>query len=128
MCIRDRPIAIVRGTLLRPLTSVSHEIAHALGRPHAGQNCPGTAAGDDQEGEPWLPDDMGFLQGYGMNTYAVAYPTPPAIIATTSTRNAFDLMSYCAPRSSGPATRRASSARPSSSARSRAAAPTTRSR
>ncbi len=93
----DQPIAIVRGTLLRPLTSVSHEIAHALGRPHAGQNCPGTAAGDDQEGEPWLPDDMGFLQGYGMNTYAVAYPTPPAIIATTSTRNAFDLMSYCAP-------------------------------
>jgi hypothetical protein len=98
----------------RPLTTVAHELQHAFGRPHAGRSCPGTGAGDSQEGEPWPPDDRGLLGGIGLNTTLRGSGSrgPYEIVAAgTGGRPAelFDLMSYCAVsgRSAGEAERAA---------------------
>ena len=73
---------------------------HALGRPHAGQNCPGTGPGDDQEGEPWPAGNMGNLIGTGLDTRAGSggFRGPYQIIAPGANgfgNTLFDLMSYC---------------------------------
>ncbi len=94
-------------TTSRPLTSITHELSHILGRRHAGQNCNGTRPGDDQEGEQWLPDDQGFLQGVGLDLWGIAKSpgftasaaTPYRVIARNlpgSAAEFFDFMSYCA--------------------------------
>jgi hypothetical protein len=94
------PAMIVSTT--RPLTSVAHELGHMIGRPHAGQNCPGTKAGDKQAGEPWLPDDQGFLQGVGLDLWGIApggfkatASTPYLAMASGSADQFYDYMSYC---------------------------------
>jgi hypothetical protein len=79
----------------RPLTSVSHEFFHLLGRPHA-SNCNGGGS-NGQTAEDWPPDEMGYTQSVGLDTtlgsglaggpYAI--PSPPG--ATW-----YDFMSYCA--------------------------------
>jgi hypothetical protein len=96
------PCALAYATVYRPLTAVAHELQHAFGRPHAGQNCPGTAEGDDQEGEPWPPDDRGLLGGIGLNTgtRSSSGRGPHDIIAPGvggHPAELFDLMSYCSP-------------------------------
>ena len=80
----------------RPFTSSAHELGHALGRPHASQSC----GGDD--GEPWPPDQVGLLGGFGLDRSAAPYrvfATPPDLDATPPTgrdaRAFYDLMSYC---------------------------------
>ncbi|BEP15277.1 hypothetical protein acdb102_35880 [Acidothermaceae bacterium B102] len=100
------PSAVV--AVYRPLTSVAHELGHILGRPHAGQACPGTGPNDSQAGEPWLPDDQGFLQGIGLDLWGIAAdptaftPTaaaPYRVIARNlpgSAAEFYDYMSYCA--------------------------------
>lgn len=95
------PCAMGYATVERPLTAVAHELQHAFGRPHAGRNCPGTGADEDQAGEPWPPDDRGQMDGIGLNTYAQSRGSrgPHEIIAPgTGGRPSplFDLMSYCA--------------------------------
>ncbi|MGD9695194.1 MAG: hypothetical protein AB7V42_05980 [Thermoleophilia bacterium] len=75
----------------RPYTAIAHEVQHALGRPHASPACdaPGNQAID-----PWPPDQVGQMQGIGLDTrlnsggrfgpYRTVFPF------------ARDLMSYCA--------------------------------
>lgn len=93
------PCAVGYAAFNQSLT-VGHELQHALGRPHAGRSCPGSAEGDEQEGEPWPPDDRGLLGGIGLNT-ATRSPTargPHQVIAPGVFGNPaemFDLMSYC---------------------------------
>jgi hypothetical protein len=94
------PCALGYAPVHRPLTSVAHELQHALGRPHAGQACPGTGDGDDQEGEPWPPDDRGLLGGIGLNTTrrSLSARGPFDVLAAGVAPNPgelFDLMSYC---------------------------------
>lgn len=99
------PCALGYAAVHRPLTAVAHEVHHALGRPHAGQNCPGTGDGDDQEGETWAPDNRGLLAGIGLNTTrrSLSARGPFDILAAGVAPNAgelFDLMSYCGDESS----------------------------
>ena len=75
----------------RPLSAVAHELGHMMGAPHAGQNCPGTAAGQSQAGEPWPSDDQGRLQGTKLDANRPAAPLVDGQNATL-----YDLMSYCA--------------------------------
>lgn len=103
----------VSSTDNRPLTSVAHEVVHTLGRPHAG--CPNSGG---QRGEAWPPDEVGLLQGVGIDRRAGSGGTagPFRIIApnqspsgqtcapaagadcTGTARPQFtDLMSYCLP-------------------------------
>ena len=84
--------------VMRPLTSVSHELAHAFARPHASSGCGAT---DDQEGESWPPDQRGLLQGIGLDprlgsggssgAFRVIYQNVGGVGA-----DVFDLMGYCA--------------------------------
>jgi hypothetical protein len=78
----------------RPLTSVSHEIGHLLGRPHADLLCGGND--DDQEGEAWPPDDRGYLQSNGLATdNGTGFNGGPfGVIAPP--KQWIDYMSYCA--------------------------------
>jgi hypothetical protein len=78
----------------RPLTSVSHEFFHLLGRPHA-SDCNGGGS-DGQVAESWPPDEKGLLQGVGLDTtLGSATPGAYALMGTPPT-GWFDLMSYCA--------------------------------
>ncbi len=100
-----RPSLLV--TTVRPLTSVAHELTHVVGRRHAGQNCPNTGPGAKQEGDPWPPDDMGYLQGIGLDLWSLTsgsgfVPTvsqPYRVIArglAGGPAEFYDFMSYCA--------------------------------
>jgi hypothetical protein len=93
------PCALSYATVTRPV-AIAHELQHAFSRPHAGQDCPGTGPGEDQEGEPWPPDNRGLLGGIGLNTMLRGSGSrgPFEIIAPgVGGRPAemFDLMSYC---------------------------------
>jgi DNA-binding beta-propeller fold protein YncE len=96
----DGPVGFA--DISRPLTAVGHELQHAFGRPHAGQNCNGTRPGDSQVGEPWPPDDTGLMQGIGLDPRAGSGGArgPFRILAPGAAGGPaqwFDLMSYCAP-------------------------------
>ena len=108
-CPNDAPTAVV--SFARPLTSVAHELYHGLGRVHASAACGG---GDgDQVAEPWPPDQVGLIQGVGLDPqpasgaggagpYRIIYkpagdPKGYASKPGGSTPNEwFDFMSYCA--------------------------------
>ena len=97
------PTAVVETA--RPLTSVAHEIGHSFGRPHASA-CNGGNAGD-QIGEPWPPDQRGFISpGFGLELlpaardaegYYPAFGTFGSPIENSPT----DFMSYCATEGNG---------------------------
>ncbi len=105
----------------RPLTSVTHEFFHLLGLPHASFGCGGGANG--QTAESWPPDEVGFINGIGLDTAMNSGVNggPFAIIAGTPPRDPcnagqgecggmkpaqwFDLMSYCAFDTSQPLTK-----------------------
>jgi hypothetical protein len=82
-----------------PLGSVVHELQHALGREHAGQNR-ACYPDEDQLGEPW-PDatNSGQFFGIGMDTRAASggFRGPYRIIASPAAPATpmSDLMSYC---------------------------------
>ncbi|RDW68800.1 uncharacterized protein DSM5745_08560 [Aspergillus mulundensis] len=73
----------------RPLTSVAHELGHAVDRSHAGKACSAPDA------VSWPPDDRGLIQGVGLDcrTLRLLFPDD---------RNEFfDFMSYCGREGSG---------------------------
>ncbi|HWH14506.1 MAG TPA: hypothetical protein VNT51_07155, partial [Miltoncostaeaceae bacterium] len=82
---------------IRPLTAVTHEVQHALGRRHAG-TAPDCYPDPAQLGEPW-PDfgGRGNLFGYGLDTRAGSGGprTPYRMYEWTPAAPMFDLMSYC---------------------------------
>jgi hypothetical protein len=84
----------------QPLTSVTHELFHLLGLPHASPGC-GAAVGlggsGTQAAEDWPTDEVGYLQSVGLaptagsNPAFQIIPTPAANLGQW-----YDLMSYCA--------------------------------
>ena len=106
-CPNDAPTAVTSFT--RPLTSVAHELYHGLGRVHASPACGG---GDgDQRAEPWPPDELGYIQGIGIDPrpgsggaagpYRIISdppPEPPGFVPKTGSQAGhwYDFMSYCA--------------------------------
>jgi hypothetical protein len=75
-------------TQTRPLTSVAHELFHALGRAHASGAC------NADQGEYWPPDQMGYLHALGFDRWG----TGPGLFSTIAPvpGQAFDFMGYCA--------------------------------
>ncbi|HYF26892.1 MAG TPA: hypothetical protein VD931_14210, partial [Baekduia sp.] len=78
----------------RPLTAATHELLHAYTAPHAGQSCPGTAAGAAQAGEAWAGDNNGRLQGTRFDRRQTGAPHIGFDDAVTP--QLYDVMSYCA--------------------------------
>jgi hypothetical protein len=106
-CPNDAPTAVV--TYTRPLTSVAHELYHGLGRKHASTACGGGTGG--QEGEDWPPDQVGLIEGVGLDPrpgsggtagpYGIVYrpaPDPGDYVPKPGVpaKEWFDFMSYCA--------------------------------
>jgi hypothetical protein len=92
----DQPYAVVEYD--RPLTSVSHELSHAIGRVHADLTCGGNSNG--QTGEAWPPDNAGKLDSIGFDVSSPFPPDPvkaPDAIAPGFGRptDYYDFMSYC---------------------------------
>jgi hypothetical protein len=97
-----QPFSLVQDT--RPLTSVAHELGHALGRVHAGLQCGGNSSG--QVGEAWWdPGNWGWLDGFGLNLTGPSpyLPIDPANSPAKDSPSTpqdethwYDLMSYCA--------------------------------
>ncbi len=90
--------SVVDGTPdYRPLTSVSHEVFHQFGFAHASAACGGN-------GVSWPPDQLGELDGVGLNTTSEPYQFiangspdfPASTYGKTVQATAFDFMSYCA--------------------------------
>jgi hypothetical protein len=79
----------------RPLTSVSHEFFHLLGRPHA-SDCKGGGS-NGQVAESWPPDERGDLQSVGLDTELGSGTAGTyRIVGNTSVKEWLDFMSYCA--------------------------------
>lgn len=83
----------------QPLTSVTHELFHLLGLPHASPGC-GAAVGlggsGTQAAEDWPTDEVGYLQSIGLAPTPGS--SPPFQIIPTPAANLgqwYDLMSYC---------------------------------
>jgi hypothetical protein len=89
----DEPRSVVAADAVQK--SVSHELIHGLGQPHAGLQCGGASNG--QVGSIWLPDNRGRIQGVGYNTKT---RTPFSDLAVTGVDSGpdefYDTMSYCA--------------------------------
>ncbi len=79
----------------RPLRTITHELTHALGYPHASSAC------DAKDGESWPPDERGLLgSAVGIDTRAGSGGGrgPFRIVAAGARRQPaeyFDYMSYC---------------------------------
>ncbi len=106
-CPNDAPTSVTNFN--RPLTSVAHELYHGLGRVHASPQCGGGQ--EDQVAEPWPPDELGYLQGIGIDPrpgsggsagpYRIIADPPPEPAKFTPKPGAqaghwYDFMSYCA--------------------------------
>ncbi len=78
----------------RPMTSVSHEFGHLLGRVHADTQCRGNS--DGQEGEAWLPDGRGLLQSVGLAIGGRTGQSGGVYATLAPPKEWFDYMSYCA--------------------------------
>jgi hypothetical protein len=91
----------------RPLTSVAHELFHAFGRPHYGQD-PACYPDFNQIGIAWLPDQRGHIHGIGLDTragsgggngpYRVVVPgalVPGDPFGQNAAAEISDFMSYC---------------------------------
>ena len=87
-------VVAAHGATTRMLTGTAHELGHLLGRAHAGQNCPQTGRGAEQEGEPWPPDDQGLIGGLALDRRPGSAALGPYRIFGVSPPT-FDFMSYC---------------------------------
>ncbi len=81
----------------RPLQAVGHELVHLMGAGlHAGTRCP-----DDADPGDWPPDQMGFIQGWGIDVTGVRGglkvfgQASPGLFDPGLAATDFDLMSYC---------------------------------
>ena len=87
-----QPLFLVNdGTANRPVGAAAHEFGHVMGLSHASASCGAGAGGG---GEPWLPDQVGRLQGVEFD-HTTGNPVTPVV--DTSVQPQFDLMSYCGP-------------------------------
>jgi hypothetical protein len=84
-----------------PLISVSHELFHLFGRPHASPGC-GSTVGlggtGTQSAEDWPSDQRGFLQSVGLAPVPDPAGSPFRLIPispNTQSGQWFDFMSYC---------------------------------
>jgi hypothetical protein len=77
----------------RPLSSVSHEFGHLLGRPHADLLCGGNSNGE--EGQSWPPDDRGYLQSRGLTTIMGTGVAGGPFAVIGDQKQWYDFMSYC---------------------------------
>ena len=97
----------------RPLTDLAHEIGHMFGLVHASKSCGGGTGGNT--GQPWPPDQQGYIDGIGLNITAPAPSTPstfgpsypvvggqPPGDAGTNAQQFYDAMSYCANPNNNP--------------------------
>jgi hypothetical protein len=89
------------GNAPEPLVSISHELFHLLGRPHASPGC-GAAIGlggsGTQAAEPWPTDQQGYLQSVGLAPAPPSFGQPYEVIpgpTATAFGGWFDFMSYC---------------------------------
>jgi hypothetical protein len=99
ICSQERPVAVVSAQN-RPLTAVGHEMAHGLGRGHAG--C-GDEKDTPEQIEKWPPDQKGYLQGVGADISAFARGDfiiydgiRPLLKDVGKKKSDYDHMSYCA--------------------------------
>lgn len=74
----------------RPLTSVAHEFGHLLGRKHA------SGAKGASDPEDWPPDQMGFIQGVGIDRRNYSRILFPDRAGGSLGGPFFDFMSYAA--------------------------------
>ncbi len=89
-----RPLFLVNdGSGNRPIGAAAHEFGHAMGLLHASNACGGGAGGF---GEPWVPDQIGRLQGVEFDQTTGSPVTP---VLDTASNPLFDLMTYCGPGS-----------------------------
>ena len=79
--------------------SAAHELGHQFTLPHAGQSCPGAAAGAAQAGEPWPFENQGRLQGVKWNLLsATSKGDRDAEVDGEGGTVLYDTMSYCRSR------------------------------
>jgi hypothetical protein len=84
----------------RPLSGVAHELFHQYGLVHASYCMGGGSNG--QTAETWPPDQMGYLNGIGLDTTSEPYQfIAPGVSqtldgSTYSSAHVYDFMSYCA--------------------------------
>jgi streptogramin lyase len=105
-----QPISVIANTATSQyLFTAAHELGHAFGLPHAGQQCPvpatnadgspnpanQTGPGKPQVGEFWPNDDQGRLQGAMFGNTAFGLPATRPIVDGLGTQPLYDLMSYC---------------------------------
>jgi hypothetical protein len=99
----SEPVAVVDAT--RPVTDVMHEIGHMFGLPHASAECGGGQDndGDDtgQTGEPWPPDQQGYIDGIGLDI-AAGPPYPVVAGPGGSERSIGTGPGQCAPNQNPP--------------------------
>lgn len=85
--------SVVDGTPgYRPLTSVAHEVFHQFGFSHASAACGGN-------GVSWPPDQLGELDGIGLDTTSEPYKfiaNGSPDFSSPNSSQAYDFMSYCA--------------------------------
>ena len=93
----------------RPLTSVAHEMFHQVfALHHASTACGGGSNG--QVGVSWPPDQMGYLDGIGLNMSSAPFQfiadgldnASPYCTSCGNQSHAYDFMSYCAPNANDP--------------------------
>ena len=74
-------------------STLTHELAHGMGRVHADKACGGNS--DGQEGEDWPPDNAGRMDGIGYDPNDFGVHKDSRFGLPTEATEYFDFMSYC---------------------------------
>src|SRR5207245_3879241 len=90
----DWPSVIFLQAQKRSSSAVAHERGHLLGRLHAGFACPQNPDGSGGQAEHWPPDDMGRLQGVGVDRRTLGVLFDDTFLGADG-GPFYDFMSYC---------------------------------